>query len=138
MSEPEFEIHKAAGIIVDNGKVLLVRAKDEEVYVPPGGKLDPGETAERACVRELEEELSISVEEDALVLLGVYYADAAGSGRKLKMTAYRVTDFRGVIACSHEIAELAEVGATIPEGMHVGSIFAHDIHPLLVRAGELK
>ena len=42
-------------------------------WVMPGGKLDPGETAEQAAVRELMEETGIVTKEENLISLGVFY-----------------------------------------------------------------
>ena len=53
----------AAGIVIENGKVLLARRK-ADAHLPglwefPGGKVEPGEDPRAALVRELEEELGI-------------------------------------------------------------------------------
>ena len=40
----------------DDGKVCLVKDKEETRFTLPGGHIDAGETAERALIREFEEE----------------------------------------------------------------------------------
>lgn len=40
----------------DEGKVCLVKDEGEERYTLPGGRVDPGESAEEALVRECQEE----------------------------------------------------------------------------------
>lgn len=56
----------AASIVVFRGdEVLLARrgaAPLRAYWAPPGGKLEPGETAEQAALRELAEETGIEAE----------------------------------------------------------------------------
>ena len=56
-------VHVAAGVVVRDGHVLIsLRHSDAHqggLWEFPGGKLEPGEAAEVALVRELEEELGI-------------------------------------------------------------------------------
>lgn len=66
MSEPKRFIDVAAGLILTpDGKLLLAQRPDDKAWCGwwelPGGKLEPGETAEQALVRELNEELGIEV-----------------------------------------------------------------------------
>lgn len=52
-----------AGILERSGRILIGRRKPEQSHALqwefPGGKVEPGETAEQALARELEEELGI-------------------------------------------------------------------------------
>jgi 8-oxo-dGTP pyrophosphatase MutT (NUDIX family) len=45
----------------DRKQVLLIKRRDVPVWVLPGGGIDPGETAETAIVREMEEETGYKV-----------------------------------------------------------------------------
>ena len=60
--------NRAGGILIDNGKLLLmhriktVDGKTREYYVVPGGGIEEGETLEDATKRELKEEIGIDVE----------------------------------------------------------------------------
>ena len=55
-------LHVAAAIIVKDGKVLAARRSDgAEGWELPGGKIEPGETAEDACRREVREELALEL-----------------------------------------------------------------------------
>jgi len=61
----------------DDGRLLLVRKRGTTKFMQPGGKLEPGESAEHAAVRELEEELGIRVRVEELVPLGTWHGIAA-------------------------------------------------------------
>lgn len=52
----------ATAYIVHEGRVLLVFHKKLQKWLPAGGHVEPGETADQAAVREVREELGISVE----------------------------------------------------------------------------
>lgn len=60
--------NRAGGLLIENGKVLLMhRIKNvngviNEYYVVPGGGMEEGETLEEATKRELNEEIGIEVE----------------------------------------------------------------------------
>lgn len=61
-------IHVAAAIIIEDGKVFAARRKDSgELALKwefPGGKLEPGESGEDAIVREIREELEAVIHVD--------------------------------------------------------------------------
>jgi 8-oxo-dGTP pyrophosphatase MutT (NUDIX family) len=59
------------GIVVRDGAVVLVRNRRDE-WELPGGKLEVGESPERCVAREIDEELALDVEADALVDAWVY------------------------------------------------------------------
>ena len=132
MTEQEYDIHKAALVIIEDRKVILTRSKGKTVYVNPGGKLEPGESSIDAAIREAKEELTIDISKEDLELIGTFYAIAAGSeSNRLKMDVWRLNSYRGTISPSNEIAEIKRVNTDIPKGLEIGSIFLHDILPRL-------
>lgn len=57
-------IDVAVGVIIEDGKVLVAKRHQQQhqggLWEFPGGKVETGETPEKALVREIEEELSIT------------------------------------------------------------------------------
>ncbi len=131
MSET-IHIHKAAGILIQDRKLLVERSHGKEIFIAPGGSIEDGETAEMAVVRELFEEFGITVDEADLSIFGVFKAQAAGQEDKVvEMTVFNVHRWRGEPTPHSEVAEQAWISSQIPEGMQVGSIFEHDVIPQL-------
>ncbi len=64
-SKPTPEYHIAVGVIYKKNRVLITRRKAEGLlgglWEFPGGKLQPYESAEAACIREIREEVGLSV-----------------------------------------------------------------------------
>ncbi len=129
-------IYKAAGIIVKDRKFLLTRAEGMEFFIDPGGKIENGETPERALVRELNEELSITVDERDLEFFGEYSAEAANhKGRAVHMKVFLVKSWQGEIKPSAEIEELRWLTSGLPSDIQVGSIFGGKVLPKLHELG---
>ena len=63
-------IEVAAAIIHHNGKILATQrgyGDHKDGWEFPGGKIEPGETAEEAVVREIREELAVVIRPERLV-----------------------------------------------------------------------
>lgn len=67
----------AACLFDEAGRLLLVRKRNTQGFMLPGGKAEPGEDALTALTRELQEELNLSLPADALQPLGQFRAAAA-------------------------------------------------------------
>lgn len=64
-SLPEAPLDVAVAVIEDNGRYLITQRLPDDSFGGawefPGGKLDPGETLEACVIREMKEELDITV-----------------------------------------------------------------------------
>jgi 8-oxo-dGTP pyrophosphatase MutT (NUDIX family) len=70
-------IHVAAAIVTDPaGRAVVVRKRGTTGFMQPGGKIERGESALAALIRELREELGLEVDVDATEFLGSYEAPA--------------------------------------------------------------
>ncbi len=58
---------RAVGAILHNGRVLLQRAEHDQFWVLPGGRVEFGEDAATAVVREIREELLIDARAEQLL-----------------------------------------------------------------------
>ncbi len=126
------DINKAMAVIIEDRKVLVSRSAGKDFFIGPGGKLEAGETPEQALVRELHEELQITVREGDLEKLDTFEAPAAGDeSRIVAAHVFIVHTWEGDISPANEIAEIRWIGSTAPSDMVLGSIFEHEVLPIL-------
>lgn len=126
------DIYKAAGIIIKDRKALAERSTGKPAYVQPGGRIEPGETAAQALVRELKEEFDITVNEDDLEYFGKFSAAAANHpSQQVHMEVFMVKKWQGEIKPCSEVEELLWLTSNPPKDVEIGSIFVHDILPRL-------
>ncbi|ONK09471.1 NUDIX hydrolase [Streptomyces sp. MP131-18] len=112
----------SAGIVVQGGRVLMVRRRVKEGELSwqfPAGGIEASETAEEAAVRETLEETGLNVE--AVKLLGERIHPK--TGRAMSYTACRVLDGEAVVGDEEEIAEIAwvahgEIAEYVPYGLY--------------------
>ncbi|MEB0224172.1 NUDIX hydrolase [Pseudomonas sp. 10S4] len=67
----------AALLIGSDGRTLLVRKRDTEAFMQPGGQIEAHEQPAHALARELEEELGLVVDPAQATYLGQFSAPAA-------------------------------------------------------------
>jgi ADP-ribose pyrophosphatase YjhB (NUDIX family) len=68
---PNSLVPAASAIVADqDGRILLHRRDDTQLWSIPGGAMEPGESIAQTVVREVEEETGLQVEPERLV--GIY------------------------------------------------------------------
>ncbi len=133
------DIHKAAGIIIKERKLLVEKSHNKQFYIAPGGSIEHGETPKQALVRELMEEFQIEVSEDSLEEFGTFTAEAAGQqGKIVEMNVFIVKAWRGEPTPDHEVEKILWIDSNIPSDIHVGSIFEHEVIPRLKSANLIN
>ena len=67
-------IDKVALLYWQDGKILSSRSKGKDTWYLPGGKREGSESDVETLVREIEEELSVSVDPETAVYYGTFEA----------------------------------------------------------------
>ncbi|MFE0027722.1 NUDIX domain-containing protein [Amycolatopsis sp. NPDC059021] len=100
-------IDKIAWLRLDGGKILSTRSRGKDVYYFPGGKREPGESDLDTLVREIGEELAVTIDRATARHAGTFEAQAHGhdTGITVRMTCY-TADYDGVLVPSSEIEEI--------------------------------
>jgi 8-oxo-dGTP pyrophosphatase MutT (NUDIX family) len=100
-------IDKIAWIHLDHSKILRTRSRGKDVYYIPGGKREPGETDLDTLVREIDEELAVTINATTARHLGTFQAQAHdhAEGVPVQMTCYTASH-HGTPAPSSEIEEI--------------------------------
>ncbi len=101
-------IETVAWVHLEGGRILGARSRGRDLFYIPGGKRDPGEGEVAALLREVREELTVTLLSETVTHLGTYTAQADGHppGTLVRMACY-TGEYRGTLAASSEIAEIA-------------------------------
>lgn len=104
-------IDKLALIYIENKKILAARSRGRDTYYIPGGKREPGESDEEALVREIYEEISMSLDPSLLMFYGEFHAQAHGQpeGVLVRLRCYTTSE-RGEVKAAAEIDEVSWLG----------------------------
>lgn len=100
-------IDKLAWIEIKDKSILSTKSYGKDKFYIPGGKREIGETDEQALIREISEELSVTIDKKTLIYIGTFEAQAHGhlEGVIVKMTCYSGQYF-GELKASSEIEEI--------------------------------
>jgi ADP-ribose pyrophosphatase YjhB (NUDIX family) len=102
-------VDTVAWVRVEQGRVLCARPRGKDVFYIPGGKREAGETDLQVLLREITEELTVSLLPGTVRPAGTYeahQADGSPAGALVRMSCY-TGDYRGTLTPSSEIDELA-------------------------------
>lgn len=117
----------AVCVFDDAGRLLTVRKRGTGMFMHPGGKPEPGETAVQAAARELAEEVGIVVRPQDLDLMGVWIADAANeAATDIEATVF-IAPGTWQATPAAEIAEIRWLDISVP----AGAALPQDLAPLL-------
>lgn len=102
-----------AAICFENseGQVLTVRKRGTTKFMLPGGKLEPGESPKAAAIREIEEEVGISLADADVTFLGEWRTAAANEAATDLLGTVYLAALAGVPHARAEIDELRWVDA---------------------------
>lgn len=125
-------VFKSAGVLIQDKKLLLARDRGEDIFVSPGGRIEPDETSRQTLVRELSEEFGIVVNESELELFGTFtHPQATDPSKILQMDVYIVKSWDGIPTPQNEIEEMKWVETNDLKDIQTGSIFAQEVIPKL-------
>jgi mutator protein MutT len=120
MTETPRHSVSVAGIVVnDEGKVLVIRRRDNGHWEPPGGVLEIGETFEEGARREVQEETGISVRVERLT--GVY--------KNMK---------RGIVALVFRCAPLDRPTSVTDEAAEIRWMTLDEVHDAMTPAYSVR
>lgn len=123
---PNNVVPSASAIVTDtDGRILLVKRRDNTLWALPGGGHDIGETIAGTAVREVKEETGLDVEVTGLV--GIYtnpahvVAFSDGEVRQQFSLCFTTNLLGGTLAIDHESTDIAWTSPA--------DIAALDMHP---------
>jgi 8-oxo-dGTP pyrophosphatase MutT (NUDIX family) len=101
-------IDTVAWVRIEDGRILCARPRGKDVFYIPGGKREGAESDLETLVREIKEELTVSLDTETVVHAGTYEAGAPGSpdGVTVRMACY-TAEYHGELVPSSEIDEVA-------------------------------
>lgn len=119
------------------GRVLTVRKRGTAAFMLPGGKLEPGESALACALREVGEELGITLVAADVELLSTWRGPAANEAdTDIESTVYRTAVHVPHPTAAAEIAEARWIDPSDHGGQPVAPMLAEYLFPrLLARAG---
>ncbi|KQO50179.1 NUDIX hydrolase [Sphingomonas sp. Leaf257] len=123
-------IRIAAALIDDGaGRLLLVRKAGTSCFMQAGGKIEPGEDPAAALIRELDEEIGLRVDVDALRPVGRFAAAAANEpGHRIDATVFHLRSTHVPVPAA-EIEEAVWVDAATVDMMTLAPLLREHILP---------
>lgn len=124
----------------DDGRVLTVRKKHTSLFMFPGGKLEGGETPSHAAVREVTEEVGVTLSEADLIPLGTFSSPAANEpGRRVRAHVFEAPQLNSsiieAVAVQSEIAELLWLSPSEPNDS-LAPLLRDEVFPVLTNTSR--
>jgi 8-oxo-dGTP diphosphatase len=96
-------VRAAGGVVVRDGRLLLVHRPKYDDWTLPKGKCEPGESDEACAVREVEEETGL-VCELGTELLSTHYTDSRGRPKRVRW--WLMSPVSGEFTPTNEVDEI--------------------------------
>ena len=102
-------IDTVAWVRVEHGRILCARPRGKDVFYIPGGKREDGESDLQVLLREIAEELTVTLLPGTVRHAGTYEAAEPGGlpGEVIVRMSCYTGDYAGTLAASSEIDEIA-------------------------------
>lgn len=98
------DVPNAASVaIMRDGKVLLIKrayAPYQHLWTLPGGRIEPGESIEQCAIREIAEEVGLTIRNPRPVLV-----QSLGRDGTFRLAVFATGDFTGQVRASDEVAD---------------------------------
>jgi len=133
------DINKIGLLVIEDGRMMLVRKQGLEALILPGGKIEGSETAEDCLRREIHEELGENADVDAIAFVDDYEDVAASDDPSVHKTL-KISLYQGKLIgdpqASSEIVEFVWLDAK-GEISALSPIIRNKILPDLIERGLL-
>jgi 8-oxo-dGTP diphosphatase len=99
----EIPPNAASVAIVREGRVLLIKrayAPYQHLWTLPGGRIEPGETIEQCAIREIAEEVGLTIRNPRPVMVQLL-----GRTEDFRLAVFATRDFSGQLRPSDEVAD---------------------------------
>ncbi len=132
------DIHVSAAVITDAaGRVLVVRKHGTTRFMQPGGKPEAGETPAETLLRELHEELGLTLAEGDLLPLGRFVSAAATEpGHRVIADAFSATIDPTTVSVQAELEELRWITPDDVPGLPMAPLSLEHLLPLAWPAAQ--
>lgn len=106
------EIDKLAWLYLHDGKLLVARSKNSNLFYIPGGKRELDESDIQALTREIKEEITVDLIPDSIQYAATFIAqaDAKNSETTVKLSCY-FAQFTGQLKAAAEIKEITFINS---------------------------
>jgi len=89
--------------------IMLVRVRDNDLWYLPGGTIEEGEAPVDTLIREIAEELDVTIDEESVQADRLVVGPALGRAGDVELNCYRAR-WDGELRATAEVTEVAYLG----------------------------
>jgi 8-oxo-dGTP diphosphatase len=119
----------AALLIGPDGRTLLVRKRDTQAFMQPGGKIEAHEQPVQALARELNEELGLTIDPAQARYLGPFSAPAANEPGFVVQAEVFLLNVDAAVSAAAEIEEVRWIDPAGDGGLFLAPLTGEVILP---------